>query len=263
VSFLEDEIEALADDMEQLLPRFKKSSSDGMFLSSEDQARFKRLALEAKGATDAALGTANDFSLNLVSSINAGSGGFFGGPSYSAVSEAAQILRGALNQIRRKQFSEPTAINRSKPPYVGLARIAALRSLPKKQWDFSRLVQMCTELNAAHEGDCHMTIAMLAGRLQIMPRLSSANQTFRLLQRQPTISDGTGVTHSYSPQRNRTGIQASNTRIVPGLIKFQSALQIGQLFLLLPGSFSLNFSFANLGVGVLAIRIVRFRNNFV
>jgi hypothetical protein len=95
---IEDEILTLAAEMEKLLLRFKKSSSDGLFLSTEDQSQFKRLALEAKAAIDTALGGLNDFSVNLLSSINAGSGGFFGGPSYSAVSEAAQILRGAVNQ---------------------------------------------------------------------------------------------------------------------------------------------------------------------
>jgi hypothetical protein len=64
----------------------------GLLLPTEHEARFKRLAIEAKSQIDEALGRANDFSLNLIHAINSGSGGFFGGPSYAAVSEAAESL---------------------------------------------------------------------------------------------------------------------------------------------------------------------------
>ena len=144
---IEDDILVLATEMEALLARFKTSSTDGKFLSTEDQEKFKRLALEAKAAVDTALGVANDFSINLLSSINAGSGGFFGGPSYSVVSEAAQILRGAVNQYRRRRLSSSTPTNSQKPPYVDLSRIEALRVLKNTQWDYARLVQMCIEIN--------------------------------------------------------------------------------------------------------------------
>jgi hypothetical protein len=118
------------------------------------------LALEAKGAIDAALGPRIDFSMNLISTVNAGSGGFIGGPSYAAVLEAIQILRGAVNQHWR-QLSAPNSTRTAKPAYVDLKQIAELRSIANKQWDFSRLVQLCVELNAAHEQDSYLTIAIL------------------------------------------------------------------------------------------------------
>jgi hypothetical protein len=157
---VDDEILNLAEQMERLLPRFRQSSSDGMFLATEDQALFKRLALEAKGAIDVALGRPNDFSGNLIQTVNDGSGGFFGGPSYAAVSEAAQILKGAVNQKRRQTFASANNTTR-KPAYVDLNQIDELRKLKNKQWDFSRLAQLCIELNAAHEHDSYLTIAML------------------------------------------------------------------------------------------------------
>jgi hypothetical protein len=158
---VEAEILDLASDMEALLPRFRNSTS-GMFLSTEDQATFKRLALEAKGAIDVALGPGNDFSLNLISTINEGSGGFISGPSYAAVSESAQILRGVINQSRRRTLSGSSAKAKTKSPYVDPSRISDLRDIKSPQWDYARLVQMCVEINAAHESESYITIAMLA-----------------------------------------------------------------------------------------------------
>ena len=176
---IEDEILTLAAEMEKLLPRFKESSGDGLFLSTEDQSQFKRLALEAKAAIDIALGGLNDFSMNLLSSINAGSGGFFGGPSYSVVSGAAQILRGAVNQCRRRQVSgsSRSATTQSNPPYVDMSRITALRSLKATQWDYSRLIQMCVEINAAQETKSYISIAMLVRSIvdHVPPIFGQAN----------------------------------------------------------------------------------------
>lgn len=158
----EDELQSIADEISILLDRFVHSDN-ALYLRSEDQAEFKRLAVEAKALLDDALGPANDFVGNFVHAINAGSGGFFGGPSYVAVSEAAGLLRGAVNHLRRRSVTaksspEPVAL---KAPYVDPTRLAEIRAVKGKAWDLTRLGQLCGELNVAHEHGSHMSVAML------------------------------------------------------------------------------------------------------
>jgi hypothetical protein len=156
------EILSLADQMEKLRP-FAEKDIDGevMFLSADEQASFNRLALEAKGAINDALGQANDFTgpLSVIILTRTGAPG----TSYATVSEAAELLRGAVNRHKLRLRSAPmnTATRTSKPPYVDMKQIVELRSIETAKWDFSRLVQLCRELNAAHEGDNYLTIAML------------------------------------------------------------------------------------------------------
>jgi hypothetical protein len=124
---------------------------------------FKRLTIEAKALLDQTLGFANDFSLNLANAVNAGSGGFFGGPSIALVEEAAEIVRGAINHLRRK----PQAINTSfspaalKQPYVDPLRLAEIRALKHPEGDFAKLAQLCGEINIAYEHECHFSTAFL------------------------------------------------------------------------------------------------------
>ena len=46
-------------------------------------------------------------------------------------------------------------------PYVDPARIFALQQIGAGQWDFTRLVELCRELNVAAANRCHMSTAML------------------------------------------------------------------------------------------------------
>ena len=158
----ERELLGIAERIAALLDRFVNSQNE-MFLRSADQAEFKRLAVEGKALLDAALGRGNDFSLNLVLAINSGSGGFFGGPSYQAVSEAAEQLRGAVNHLRRQPLTKAGALDAGvlKAPYVDPSRLAEIRSITGKGWDLTKLAQLCGELNLAHQHDTHMTVAML------------------------------------------------------------------------------------------------------
>jgi hypothetical protein len=100
-----DDLSAIADEMTALLAKFRDGGNiSGMILPTEDEAAFKRLAIEAKIHIDEALGRANDFSMNLLNAINSGSGGFFGGPSYAAVNEAAEIVRGAARYAEKSSI---------------------------------------------------------------------------------------------------------------------------------------------------------------
>lgn len=171
-----DDISTIAGEMSALLPRFQKSSSYGSFLGTEDQAVFKRLAIEAKSILDVDMGDANDFSINLISSINANSGGFLGGPSYVAVSESVQVLQGAINHLRRKLAHRPKAAMTSEP-YVDSSTLVTLREIVNPAWDLRRLVRMCEELNTANEHGCYLSIAMLVRAIvdHIPPIFSQAS----------------------------------------------------------------------------------------
>ncbi|WP_461520327.1 hypothetical protein [Porticoccus sp.] len=157
----EADLTALAEEIEALEGRFVHSRSSGYFLKTEDQAEFKRITVEAKSILDAELGHANDFSMNLISSINAGSGGFLGGPSMAAVKEARQILLGSLNHLRRRHNFGSLQKKPTAPPYIDTTRLAELRGIVGEKWDLARLVRLCEELNVAHENNCLMSIAML------------------------------------------------------------------------------------------------------
>jgi len=157
----EQELLGIAKSMKDLEGRFVDSRQLGLHLGAEDEAEFKRLSVEAKAILDGELGGLNDFSMNLIHSINQSSGGFLGGPSLVSVKGARALIEGAVNQIRRKPGLSRKPTLSSKPSYVDVSRLAALRALPKTTWDVSRLVRLCEELNIAHDNDCHMAAAML------------------------------------------------------------------------------------------------------
>lgn len=159
---VEGELLAIAKTIATLQQRFVDSEKE-QFMKSEDQAEFKRLAVEGKALMDEALGRLNDFSMNLVRGLNSGSGGFFGGPSYQTVGETAELLHGAVNHLRRRQLVTEAKLRVAalKTPYVDPSRLADLRSVKGKAWDLARLAQLCGELNVAHDNECHMTVAIL------------------------------------------------------------------------------------------------------
>ncbi len=71
-----EELSAIAGDMLRLLPLFEEGNSvTGMFLPAEHAAAFKALAIEAKSIIDEELGLANDYSIDLLRTVNNGTGG--------------------------------------------------------------------------------------------------------------------------------------------------------------------------------------------
>ena len=155
-----DEISEIADEMVRLLPLFVDGGSVS-FLPTQHSARFKAIAIDAKALIDEGLGRGNDYSANLFNSINSGANGFFGGPSYATVEEASQILMAASRAIGRRKGERSLPKSGSRSEYVDVSRIEALKSLPRNQWDFSRLVELCRELNVASANDCHMSTGFI------------------------------------------------------------------------------------------------------
>tara|TARA_E500000318_G_scaffold111845_1_gene132118 strand:+ start:680 stop:1420 length:741 start_codon:yes stop_codon:yes gene_type:complete len=155
-----EELTSIADDIDSLLPLFVKSSDLGLFLPSEHSSTFKALVIEAKAILGDELGFANDFSLNLTHAVNSGVGGYMPGPSYASVQEAAKIIRAAVRAIQRKRAKPPASPDGTKP-YVSSDRLSALQALDDSKWDFTRLVELCREINVAAANHCHLSTAML------------------------------------------------------------------------------------------------------
>lgn len=151
----------IADAIRSLEQKFVKSTSLGFYLNADDEAEFKRLAIEAKALLDHELGPLNDFSTNLLSTIIHGSGGYLGGPSLSAVKSSRAVIEGGVNQIRRKPTQALAKSKSNDPTYVSPSRLAELRALTSAAWDVSRLIRLLEELNAAYANRSHMSVAML------------------------------------------------------------------------------------------------------
>lgn len=158
-----DDLLSIADELAELKQRFVRSSQE-YFLKSDDQVQFETSVTEAKAIIGGALGHVNDFTLAIIRSTTNGVGGFFGGPSYVCVGEVEGVIRGAVRQINRKAKARPAEI--LKDPYVDFARLAELGALPKTEWDFTKLIRLCSELNIVWSNDgATYAIAMLVGAI--------------------------------------------------------------------------------------------------
>jgi len=158
---IESDLSTIAHEIAALEGRFNRSSSAGLFLRTDDKAAFKRLTVEAKSILDAELGYANNFSMELIHSIRLRSGGYLGGPSLAAVKEARQLIEGAVNHILRRPTASAKPGSSPQSSYVDTSRLAELRSTQSSQWDVTRLIRLCEELNGASENGSLMSVAMI------------------------------------------------------------------------------------------------------
>ena len=115
--------------------------------------------LDAKSILDDKLGRANDHSIKLVSTGNYPKG-MYGGLTFSTVETAMEVVRSGVRAIERKRYQPPQSPSGTKP-YVDRQRMAALQAISGKQWDFTRLLELCREINVAAANGCHITTAML------------------------------------------------------------------------------------------------------
>lgn len=155
-----DDLLVIADALVVLKGKFIKSDKE-WFLDTEDQSGFEAAVAEAKAIIGTALGPANEFTMGIIKT--SGHGGFFGGPSYAAVSDVEGLVRAAVRHIERKARTPAPSIFAPKaPPYVSAERILELKALPRDQWDFAKLVQLCVELNeVSASGNANYATAML------------------------------------------------------------------------------------------------------
>jgi hypothetical protein len=151
-----EELKSIADQMNALLSEFRDGGSiSGLILPTEFAAMFRGLAIEAKSILDDELGRLNEYSLGLLDAVRSGTDG----PSFAAVEETEQVLRAAIRALGRKRAAPPVAV--AAKPYVDPARIAELHAIGGSKWDFTRLLELCRELNLTSANRCHMATAML------------------------------------------------------------------------------------------------------
>jgi hypothetical protein len=155
----EEELQKLIDQLD--LFRFVETS-EGLVLKADDQANFQQITLEATSLLDGVLGPANRFSPAVNAAIIEGSGGFFGGPSYKCLREVQGILRAGKRELERRRAAAPGAtVNKKQELFVSAQRMEELRALKAKQYDLTKLIRFCEELDAAYDDDCYMSIGML------------------------------------------------------------------------------------------------------
>lgn len=151
------ELNSIANEIQSLLPRFQNGGGFvGQFLNSADATHFDQLLAEARHLIETELGYPNNYSFSLtytpVRRTNS--------PSYSSVQEAIKTLRRAARTLGRipPANSQHQTVSRI---YVDPKRISALESIENKQRDFTKLIELCREINVAAANECHMSTAML------------------------------------------------------------------------------------------------------
>ena len=156
-----NELTAIAEKMAIVKGRFVKSEK--MYSAPhEDEVAFEGLLTEAKAIIGEALGPGSEFrgKLNQIDIEMRVS--FYGGPSYNNVCAAIAAVEGAVRHLQRREVGSiqrfPSA---ARQQYVDASRISELQRSAGDEWDVSRLVQLCVELNNAYASDSHLTVAML------------------------------------------------------------------------------------------------------
>lgn len=158
---LDDMLAELADDFGKLLGKFEPSR-DGLILDSANAAEFHRLCLETKALLTDALGP-NEYSTEVGATTMYSSLSLFSGPSYETVERTQATVRAAKNFLRRRSQLAPSksAGAAKRDPYASIGRLDELKAIKPADWDLTRLVRLCEELNAAHEAGSLMSTAML------------------------------------------------------------------------------------------------------
>jgi hypothetical protein len=122
---------------------------------------FKRLTIEASVLIDLQLGLGNSFSQHLWPAMHLNESGYLGRDVISVAAEALQVINGAINHIKRDVGPHHKNTLAAKPTYVDADTIASLLALSDNRFDYARLVQMCRELNIAHQQGCNISVVML------------------------------------------------------------------------------------------------------
>ena len=80
----------------------------------------------------------------------------------TAFSELIKMLANEPSELKRKpKKQKDTEFISKKTDYVDLERLAQLESIKSPEYDLKKLIQLCKEINIAHQNHCNMSIAML------------------------------------------------------------------------------------------------------
>ncbi len=158
---VENDLAAIAASIGALEQRFIPSASRGMHLKPEDAAEFQGLLLEGKSMLDSHFGMFNDYS-SALSSIQI-SLTVHRLASQQDVHNARATITAGLKVLQRR-LAPPRAIGTAPAKtqtYVDSTRLSELRRVKSADFDLTRLVRLCEELNVAAENDSLMSVAML------------------------------------------------------------------------------------------------------
>ncbi|WP_273241506.1 hypothetical protein [Hyphomonas atlantica corrig.] len=160
-----EELADLSERISALRSKFVKGDNlTGMFLRTDDSAKFERLFVEASELLRENFGPDSGYYRSLETSYSNGTGGWLGGPSFACVTEISEILMGASERIARRKAPKATVDSSSKTEttYISPKRIDELKQLNSETIDFAKLIRLCEELNSAYSSDCFFSVAMIA-----------------------------------------------------------------------------------------------------
>lgn len=83
--------------------------------------------------------------------------------SYEFPHEREEIGQ-AFSELIKMLVNEPTNNSNELKEiehYVNLKRLIQLKSIKSSEYDLKKLIQLCEEINIAHQNNCYMTIAMI------------------------------------------------------------------------------------------------------
>ncbi len=85
-------------ELNKLLAKFH-DSSDGMFLSVDNESKLKQLVLEIKDTLNEDFGKDNEYSMEISYTYNTEIGGFSLGPTYKCISDLIAIVKASITKI--------------------------------------------------------------------------------------------------------------------------------------------------------------------
>jgi len=140
---------------------FTRAVTAGVSVSTCDP-HLKQLFLEANAILQSHLGFGNLFSTKLHPALHASiTYGHIGRPYVEVMAEGRAVIVAAMNHIAREPLLGSQAKVSNRPFYVDAGMIAALNALQHSNFDFSRLVQMCRELNVANDNGAFISVVVL------------------------------------------------------------------------------------------------------
>lgn len=155
-----------ASDLEDIaisLERWAAIVRDQGILADEDGAAhvaISALVVEGRALMEECLGRSSAFAQGL-DHVLIGSGGYPRNSNANLLARYVLSIHGAVRQIRRKAEISSSAVISQHTIYVDLDLITQLQAVENGYFDFTRLAELCRELNVAAAGHAYMAITML------------------------------------------------------------------------------------------------------
>ncbi len=162
---------AIADELFELSERFaalqtkfvEGGSFSGLFLKSEDASDFEALFTTTIALLSSERQDINLFRSRIVAAYNEDVGGMMGGPSLNCVMKISKLVSNSAELLARQPHAIAKALSTTDADnvYVSVERIEQLREVHSPQWDLSKLIRLCEELNGAFQNQNYFSVGML------------------------------------------------------------------------------------------------------